>query len=138
MLILTVGDSESHRWKRKTKKKKVKAGRNKRMTQAIVEVWKLNTFCCAFKLSFLQLICNASLIFKSNFDFALSNILIKKELHESKHVVVECRCLKIWGLLPFLICSSMLVLKWRQASPIWLELLLEQVNLFTRKNFHKK
>ena len=29
-------------------------------------------FCCAFKLSFLQLICKASLIFKSNLELALS------------------------------------------------------------------
>ena len=41
-------------------------------------------FCCAFKLSFLRLICRASLIFKSNL--------------ESKHVAVKCRCLKIWDL----------------------------------------
>ena len=32
-------------------------------------------FCCAFKLGFLQLICKASLIFKSNLELALSIIL---------------------------------------------------------------
>ena len=52
-------------------------------------------FCCAFKLGFVQLICKASLIFKSNLELALSIILKERELHESKHVVVECRCLKI-------------------------------------------
>ena len=52
-------------------------------------------FCCAFKLGFLQLICKASLIFKSNLELALSIILKKRELYEWKHVVVECRCLKI-------------------------------------------
>ena len=51
-------------------------------------------FCCAFKLGFLQLICKASLIFKSNSELALSIILKQRELYESKHVVVECRCLK--------------------------------------------
>ena len=29
-------------------------------------------FCCAFQLGFLQLICKASLIFKSNLELALS------------------------------------------------------------------
>ena len=52
-------------------------------------------FCCAFKLGFLQLICRASLIFKSNLELALSFILKQRELYESKHVAVECRCLKI-------------------------------------------
>ena len=56
-------------------------------------------FCCAFKLGFLQL------------ELALSIILKQKELYESKHVAVECRCLKIWDLLSFLVCSSILVLK---------------------------
>ena len=73
---------------------------------------------CAFKLDFLQLICKASLIFKSNLELALSIILKQRELYESKHVAVECRCLKIWDLLSFLICSSILVLKWRQVSLI--------------------
>ena len=68
-------------------------------------------FCFAFKLSFLEPICKASLIFKSNLEFS-SFFLEKWELYESKHVVVECRCLKIWDLLFSLICSSILVLKW--------------------------
>ena len=75
-------------------------------------------FCWAFKLGFLQLICKASLIFKSNLELALSIILKQRELYESKHVAMECRCLEIWDLLSFLICSSILILKWRQVSPI--------------------
>ena len=50
---------------------------------------------CAFKLGFLQLICKASLIFKTNLELALSVILKEKGLNELKHVVLECRCLKI-------------------------------------------
>ena len=73
-------------------------------------------FCCA--LSFLQLICKASLIFKSNLELALSIILKQRQLYESKQVSEECRCLKIWDLLSILICSSILVLKWRQVSPM--------------------
>ena len=65
-----------------------------------------------------KLICKASLIFKSNLELALSIILKQRYLYESKHVAVECRRLKIWDLLSFLICSSILVLKWRQVSPM--------------------
>ena len=59
-------------------------------------------FCWAFKLGFVQLICKASLIFKWNLELALSSILKDRELYESKHVMAECRCLKICNLLPFL------------------------------------
>ena len=48
-----------------------------------------------FKLGFAQLICKASLIFNLNLELALSIILKERELYESKHVAVECRCLKI-------------------------------------------
>ena len=75
-------------------------------------------FSYMFKLGFLQLIYKASLIFKLNLELALPIILKKREWYESKHVAVECRCLKIWDLLFFLICSSILVWKWRQVSPI--------------------
>ena len=43
-------------------------------------------FCCAFKLGFLQLICKASLIFKSNLELALTIILKERELNDSKYV----------------------------------------------------
>ena len=46
----------------------------------------------------------------------------------------ECTCLKRWDLLSCFICSSNLVLKWRQVSPIKLELQLALVNLYTRKD----
>ena len=75
-------------------------------------------FCRAFKLGFVQLLCKASLIFKSNLELALSIILKERESYESKYVVVQCRCLKICDLLSFLICFSILVLKCRQISPI--------------------
>ena len=58
-------------------------------------------FCCAFKLGFLQLICKASLIFKSNLELALSTILKQSGLYESKHVAVERRCLKYETCYPF-------------------------------------
>ena len=60
-----------------------------------IERVRAKLFCCAFKLGFPQLICKAYLIFKSNLELALSIILKQRELYESKHVAVECRCLKI-------------------------------------------
>ena len=116
--------------KEKRKKTTTKTEKNKG-DKGYSERVRAKWFCCAFKLGFLQLICKASLIFKSNLELALSIILKEKELYESKHVIVECRCLKICNFLSFLICSSILVLKWRQVSPIELELQLEQVNLYT-------
>ena len=39
--------------------------------------------------------CEGSLIFKSNLELALSITLKERELYESKHAVVECKCLKL-------------------------------------------
>ena len=57
-----------------TKEKQTKTERikgNRRYSERVRAKW----FCCAFKLGFLQLICKASLIFKSNLELALSIIL---------------------------------------------------------------
>ena len=52
-------------------------------------------FCYAFKLGFVQLICKASSIIKSNLELALSIILKERELYESNHVAVEWSVSKI-------------------------------------------
>ena len=86
--------------KNPTKKQQRKQNKNKdrkmqrsgaRYSESVRAKW----FCCALKLGFVQSICKASLIFMSNLELALSIVLKERELHESKHVVVECRCLKI-------------------------------------------
>ena len=56
----------------KTKSKKSKGNRS--YSGKVKTTW----FCCAFKLGFLQSICQASLIFKSNLELALSIILKQK------------------------------------------------------------
>ena len=100
---------------KQTKTEKNKGGRGDRSySERIRARW----FCCTFKLGFLQIICKPSLIFRSSLELALSVVLKQRELYESKYVAVECRCLKIWDLLSFLMCSSILVLKWQQVSPI--------------------
>ena len=65
--------------------------------------------CVYVRFSLINIF-KASLIFKSNLELALTIVLKEKELYESEHVMVECRCLKIWDLLSFLICFSILVL----------------------------
>ena len=78
----------------KEKEKQIETERSK-ANRSYIERVRAKWFCCAFKLGFLLLICKASLIFKSNLELALSIILKQRELHESKHVAVEGRCLKI-------------------------------------------
>ena len=76
--------------KKTTKEKQTKAERSKG-NGSFSERVRAKWFSCAFKLGFLQLICKASLIFKSNLELALSIILKQRELYESKHVSKECR-----------------------------------------------
>ena len=84
---------EKHKNKKTNKQTKNKDRKEQRRSKAIVK--GLELIFCAFKLGFPQLICQASLIFQSNLELALSIILKQKELYNSKHVVVECRCLKM-------------------------------------------
>ena len=79
----------------KKKQKKQNKSKDKRTmgTEAVMKGRELNNFLV--HLSFLKLICKSCLIFKSNLELALSIILKQRELYESKHVAVECRCLKI-------------------------------------------
>ena len=78
---------------RKTQTKKKQRQKRTKGTKVIVNGWELNDF--VVRLSFLQLICKASLIFKLNLQLALSIISKERELYKSKHVAVVCRCLKI-------------------------------------------
>ena len=103
---------------RKAQKKPPKKQKKQRQKRAkgdrtYSERMRAKWFCCALKLGFLQLICKASLTFKSSLKLVLSSTLKQRELCESKHVAVECRCLRILDLLSYLICSSVLVSKWR-------------------------
>ena len=92
MPIISVRDNENNRWKRNAEKK-TNTEKNKGDNSYRKRV-RAKWFCCAFKVGFLQLICKASLIFKSDFELALSIILKERDLYGSKHVAVECRCLK--------------------------------------------
>ena len=77
-----------------TKEKQAKTERSKG-NRSYSERAKAKWFWCVLKLGLLQLICKASQIFKSNLELVLSINLKQRELYESKHVVVGCRCLSI-------------------------------------------
>ena len=72
-MIISAIDNENNRWKRKATKNKDKKEQrgDARYSESVRAKW----FCCAFKLGFLQLIFRGSLIFKSNWELALSIIL---------------------------------------------------------------
>ena len=73
------------------KKRQKRTRGNRRYSEKV----RAERFRCAFNLGFLQLICKGYLIFKLNLELALSIILKQRELYESTHVAVECRCLNI-------------------------------------------
>ena len=69
----TIDQSELKKKKRKKNNKQRQKGA--RETKAYSERVSSKSFCCAFKLGFLQLIYKASLIFKSTLELPLSIIL---------------------------------------------------------------
>ena len=115
MWVISVRDNENNRWGGKGKKANNKKRKKIRGGASYSESERPKWFPCTFKLGLVQLTCKASLIFKSSLELGLSITLKEIELYESKSVVTECRCLEIWDSLPFLICTSSLVLKWQQA-----------------------
>ena len=52
----------------KTTKEKQRKTERSKGNRSYIERVRVKWFCCAFKLDFLQLICKASLIFKSNLE----------------------------------------------------------------------
>ena len=113
-IVKTIDERELQKTTKEKKKKTKRSKGNQSYSERVTTKW----FYCAFKFGFVQLICKDSLIFKSNLELALSIILKQREFYESKHAAVERRCLKIWDFLSFLICTSVLILKWRQMLPI--------------------
>ena len=67
-------------WEMQKKKTKIEKNKgDKTYSERVRTKW----FCSVFKLSFLWLICKASLIFKSNLELTLSIFFKKRELYES-------------------------------------------------------
>ena len=87
---------ENYKKQQKKKKGRKKQGGNSSYSESMRAKW----FCFAFKLGFLQLVCKASLIFKSNLELALSIVLKQRELYESKHVSEECKNEKCCNFYP--------------------------------------
>ena len=63
-------------------RKENKDRRKQRSGTSCSESVRAKWFCCVFKLGFVQLICEASLIFNLNLELALSIILKERELYE--------------------------------------------------------
>ena len=63
--------------KKNGKNKKIEARKKKRGDGSFGESVRAKWICCVFKLGFIQWMCKASLIFKSNLELALS--IIKKK-----------------------------------------------------------
>ena len=87
----TIDQREMQKTTKEKQRKTERSKGNRNYSERVRAKW----FCCAFKLGFLQSVCKASLIFNSNLELALSIILKQRESYESKHVAVECRCLKL-------------------------------------------
>ena len=64
----------------KNKRKKKQNKKGQRSDASYSESVRAKCFCCAFKLGFLELICKASLIFKSNFRVSLINYFKTKRI----------------------------------------------------------
>ena len=71
-----------------TKEKQTKTERSKG-NGSYSERLRANWFCCTFKLGFVQLVCKASLIFKSNLELALSIILKQRELYKESQSMLQ-------------------------------------------------
>ena len=82
-ILKIIDERETHKYTfkktpRKTEKDKRDGSYSKRV--------RVNWFCCVFKLGFLQLISEASLISKTNLELALSIIFKGRSLYKSKPV----------------------------------------------------
>ena len=73
MPIISFRYNGNNRWKGKATKNKDR--KEQRGDVSYSESVRAKWFCCAFNLGFLKLISKASLMFKSNLEFALSIIL---------------------------------------------------------------
>ena len=78
-IMKTMDKKEMQKARKERQKKTERSKGNRSYNERVRAKW----FCFAFKLGFLQLICKASLIFKSNLELALSIILKQRKLYES-------------------------------------------------------
>ena len=96
-IMKTINERELQKTTNEKQTKTERSKGNRSYSKRVRAKW----FSCEFILEFLQLICKASLNFKSNLELALSVILKQWKLYDAKHVAVECRCLKIWLVILF-------------------------------------
>ena len=75
IISIEIMKTTDERERQKTTKEKQTKTETSKGNRSYSERVRAKWFCWAFKLGFLQLICKASLIFKSNLELALSIIL---------------------------------------------------------------
>ena len=83
-LMKTIDEREMEKTIKEKQTKSERSKENRSYSERVRAKW----FCCAFNLGFLELICKAYLIFKSNLELGLSIILKQRELYESKHIEI--------------------------------------------------
>ena len=83
-IMKTIDERELQKTTKGKQTKSERSNGSRSYSERVIAKW----FFCAFKLVFLELICKASLIYKSNLELALSIVLKHRELHESKHVAM--------------------------------------------------
>ena len=105
-IMKTTDEREMQKATKEKWKKTERSKENRSYSESVRAKW----FCCAFKLGFLQLICKASLTFKSNLELALSIILNQRGLYEMEH-------LTFWRISHFIksFCLSFSLYKYKLA-----------------------
>ena len=83
MPIISARDNKNNRWKRNAEKATTRKTKKNKGDKSYNERVRAKWFCRVFKLGFLQLICKAFLISKSNLELTLS-IFQKKEHYRVK------------------------------------------------------
>ena len=83
MPIISARDNKNNRWKRNVEKVTTRKTKKNKGDKSYNERVRAKWFCRVFKLGFLQLICKAFLISKSNLELTLS-IFQKKEHYRVK------------------------------------------------------
>ena len=86
----TIDERHLQKTTKENQKKTERSKGNRSSSERVRAKW----FCCPFKLGFFQLICKASLIFKSNLELALSIVLKQRELYTKR----ESQSMFLWSV----------------------------------------
>ena len=80
----TIDEREMEKTTKEKQNKAERSNGNRSYSERVRAKW----FCCAFKLGFLQLICQASLIFKSNLELARTTASTSKFIYQERFQII--------------------------------------------------